>query len=87
MRLRPWGENGPLVMSFDNTEDYYQRQGRNWERYAWVKARPVSGDIDQGNHLIARLRPFVYRRYIDYSMFDGIREMKRNIEQEVKRND
>ncbi len=85
MKLRPYGENGPLVMSFDNMEDYYQYQGRDWERYAWVKAREVAGDRDAGRGLLELIRPFVYRRYIDYSMLDGIRQMKMKIERELKR--
>ena len=85
MKLRPYGENGPLVMSFDNMEHYYQTQGRDWERYAWIKARVVAGDPKAGERLLALLRPFVYRRYIDYSMLDGIRQMKWMLEREVKR--
>ncbi len=84
-RLRPDGENGPLVMSFDNMESYYQLQGREWERYAWIKARPVAGDLDAGRRLIRRLAPFVYRRYLDFSTFDSLRQMKRSISLEVKR--
>ncbi len=84
-RLRPDGENGPLVMSFDNMEQYYQTHGREWERYAWIKARPVAGDVDAGRSLIRRLRPFVYRRYLDYGMFEALRDMKRNIAMEVRR--
>lgn len=84
LRLRPYGENGPLVMSFDNMEDYYQNQGREWERYAWIKARIVAGDLPAGQRLLERMKPFIYRRYIDYNMFDSFREMKRKIERELK---
>ncbi|SPD71752.1 Glutamate-ammonia-ligase adenylyltransferase [uncultured Desulfobacterium sp.] len=84
MRLRPFGEGGPLVMSFDAMEAYYQDQGREWERYAWIKARSVAGDIDAGNRLIALLNPFVYRRYLDFGAFESMRDMKHKISLEVR---
>ncbi len=83
--LRPFGENGPLVMSFDNMEDYYTRQGREWERYAWIKARVVAGDVVAGSQLLLRLKPFVFRRYLDFGVFDALREMKMKISREVSR--
>ncbi|WP_445777596.1 bifunctional [glutamate--ammonia ligase]-adenylyl-L-tyrosine phosphorylase/[glutamate--ammonia-ligase] adenylyltransferase [Shewanella sp.] len=85
MRLRPYGESGPLVVSFSGLEDYYQEQGRDWERYAMVKARvlgPWSGYCDELHDL---LRPFVYRRYIDFSAIESLRKMKQLIAQEVRR--
>jgi glutamate-ammonia-ligase adenylyltransferase len=85
MRLRPDGENGPLVMSFENTEEYYQLHGREWERYAWIKARAVAGDTGAAENLLRRLNPFIYRRYLDYGAFDSLRDMKQNISIEVKR--
>lgn len=84
MRLRPFGESGPLVLSFSAMEDYYQEQGRDWERYAMLKAR-VIGDGDFHQQLSAMLRPFVYRRYIDFSVIDSLRKMKMMISQEVRR--
>ncbi len=84
MRLRPFG-SGPLAVSFDAMEDYYQMHGREWERYAMIKARVIAGDHVQGEKLLARLKPFVYRRYVDYSAFESIREMKAMIQKEVKR--
>lgn len=84
LRLRPDGESGPLVMSFDNMEDYYQHQGREWERYAWIKARIVAGDKDAGKQLLERLKPFVFRRYLDFGAFDSLRQMKEAIAAEVK---
>ena len=84
MRLRPFGESGPIVMSFDNMIDYYQRQGREWERYAWIKARVVAGDREAGRRLLDRLSPFVYRRYFDYGAFESLREMKQKISREVR---
>jgi [glutamine synthetase] adenylyltransferase / [glutamine synthetase]-adenylyl-L-tyrosine phosphorylase len=83
-RLRPYGENGPVVLSFDAMEEYYQSQGREWERYAMVKARPIAGGKN-GDLLLETLRPFVYRRYLDYGAFDSLREMKQLIEQETRK--
>jgi glutamate-ammonia-ligase adenylyltransferase len=85
MRLRPFGESGPLVMSAAAIETYYQLHGREWERYALIKARPVAGDLAAGERLLKALRPFVYRRYLDYGVFDSLREMKSRIEGEVAR--
>lgn len=85
MRLRPFGEAGPLAMSFGALETYYQNHGREWERYALIKARPVAGDLQRGEALLETLRPFVYRRYLDFNAFESLREMKQLIEQEVAR--
>jgi glutamate-ammonia-ligase adenylyltransferase len=85
MNLRPYGESGPLVMSFDAMEAYYQEQGREWERYAWIKARVVAGDKTAGERLIESLNPFVYRRYLDFGAFESLRNMKQKISLEVKR--
>jgi glutamate-ammonia-ligase adenylyltransferase len=87
LRLRPFGSAGRVALSFTAMEQYYQREGRDWERYAWIKARPVAGDIAAGKRLIATLRPFVYRRYLDYTAFAGLREMKALIDAEVARKD
>jgi len=84
-RLRPYGDGGPLVMTFDHMEDYYQFQGREWERYALIKADVVAGDQDAGQKLLRRLRPFVYRRYLDFGVFESLREMKQKITAEVRR--
>jgi glutamate-ammonia-ligase adenylyltransferase len=85
MRLRPHGDSGPLVMNFDAMETYYQSQGRDWERYALIKARPVAGDVEQGRKLLAELRPFIYRRYLDYGTFEALRDMKTMINREVQK--
>ncbi len=85
MRLRPFGDSSPLVSSFETLENYYQTHGREWERYAMVKARVVAGEKEAGETLMALLRPFVYRRYLDYGAFSSLREMKRLIESEVRR--
>jgi glutamate-ammonia-ligase adenylyltransferase len=87
LRLRPFGEVGPVVVSFAAMEQYYQREGRDWERYAWIKARPVAGDLAAGRRLLDLLRPFVYRRYFDYTALAGLREMKGLIDAEVARRD
>ena len=83
-RLRPFGTSGPLVMSFTGMVDYYQTQGREWERYALIKARPIAGDIKAGNKLLQALNPFVYRRYLDYGSFESFRDMKKRISLQVK---
>ena len=87
LRLRPFGSSGRLALSFSAMEQYYQREGRDWERYAWIKARPVAGDVAAGERLAATLRPFVYRRYLDYNALDGLREMKAMIDAEVGRRE
>lgn len=85
MRLRPFGSAGPLAISFDAMEGYYQEHGREWERYAMIKARVMAGDKEAGDELMNILRPFVYRKYIDFSAFDSLREMKDMISREVRR--
>ncbi|QXI29014.1 bifunctional [glutamate--ammonia ligase]-adenylyl-L-tyrosine phosphorylase/[glutamate--ammonia-ligase] adenylyltransferase [Pseudomonas vanderleydeniana] len=85
MRLRPYGSAGALVLSFNALEQYYQDQGRDWERYAMIKARVVAGDQAAGAHLLDMLRPFVYRRYLDFSAIEALRTMKQLIQQEVRR--
>jgi glutamate-ammonia-ligase adenylyltransferase len=85
MRLRPFGESGALVSSFDAMEEYYQTQGREWERYAMIKARAITGSAEAQQQLSEMLRPFVYRRYLDYGMFDSLREMKSMIAGQLHR--
>ncbi len=85
MRLRPYGDSGPLVASFDMLENYLVTQGREWERYAWIKGRVLTGD--QGNELMALVRPFVFRRHLDYSAFASMRELHGQIRSEVTRRD
>ncbi|MCG5501650.1 bifunctional [glutamate--ammonia ligase]-adenylyl-L-tyrosine phosphorylase/[glutamate--ammonia-ligase] adenylyltransferase [Ectothiorhodospira lacustris] len=85
MRLRPFGDTGPLVMSFDALEDYYESHGREWERYALIKARAVAGDRDSAQQLYALLRPFIYRRYLDFGAFGSLRDMKALINREAAR--
>ncbi len=85
LRLRPFGNAGRVALSFAGMDQYFQREGRDWERYAWLKARAVAGDIDAGEAWLATLRPFVYRRYLDFTALDGLREMKAAINAEVAR--
>ncbi|HIF9189843.1 TPA: bifunctional [glutamate--ammonia ligase]-adenylyl-L-tyrosine phosphorylase/[glutamate--ammonia-ligase] adenylyltransferase [Photobacterium damselae] len=86
MRLRPFGESGPLVMSYAALEDYYQEQGRDWERYAMIKARVMGKErFEQYQTLRQMLRPFVFRRYIDFSAVQSLRRMKAMIGSEVRR--
>ena len=85
MRLRPFGDSGPLVMSFNAFEEYYQNQGRDWERYAMVKARALGGNAETRIELEKMLRPFIYRRYVDFSAIDALRNMKAMIKAEVRR--
>lgn len=76
MRLRPFGGSGPLALDFAGVEDYYASQGRDWERYALMKARPCAGDIEAGHALLADLSSFVFRRYLDFGAIEALREMK-----------
>lgn len=87
LRLRPYGNAGRVAWSFTAMEQYFQREGRDWERYAWQKARPVAGDIAAGERFLETLRPFVYRRYLDYGALDGLRAMKAAISAEVARKE
>ena len=84
-RLRPFGDSGPLVMNFNALEEYYQNHGRDWERYALIKARAIAGDKAAGEQILELLRPFIYRRYLDYGAFDALRSMKALIAKEVER--
>lgn len=83
VRLRPFGDAGPLVLHFDALETYYQSQGRPWERYAMIKARPLTGDPEDVAELMGILRPFVFRRYIDFGAIEAIRELKVKIAAEL----
>ena len=85
MRLRPYGQSGSLVLNFNSIEHYYEEQGRDWERYALIKARVIAGDPLAGEQLLASLRPFIYRRYVDFGAFSALREMKGMIIREVQR--
>jgi len=86
MRLRPFGDSGPLVMHFAALEDYYQDQGRHWERFAMVKARVINDDNSQDvKWLKSILHPFTFRRYLDFTTLDALRNMKKLIATEIRR--
>ncbi len=87
MALRPNGASGPLVASLNMVEEYLIVQGREWERYAWVKARAVTGEAGDIAALDAIVRPFVFRRYLDFGVIDAIRTMHAQIRAEVNRQE
>jgi len=93
MRLRPYGESGPLVTSFAALEEYLIAQGREWERYAWIKARVItSGEDPQAPdphiaELAKLVQPFIYRKYLDFGAIDSMRKLHAQIRQEVQRRD
>lgn len=87
MRLRPDGDSGPLVGSFAALEEYYQVQGREWERYAWIKGRAIAGKPQDIKLLQDLLRPFVFRKYLDFGAFASMRDLKAQIKREVARRD
>ena len=87
MRLRPFGDSGPLTVSGAFLNDYLQTHGRDWERYAWVKARAITGTEAYQSIHAESVRPFVYRRYLDFGVFEALREMKALIQKEVARRD
>lgn len=83
--LRPFGSAGPAAISFAAMEEYYQTHGREWERYALIKARPIAGDVAAGETLLKTLRPFVYRRYLDFNAVGHLRELKQKIDADAQR--
>ncbi len=85
MRLRPHGDSGPLVCSFDMLENYFITQGREWERYAWIKARVLNGERFRELEQIAR--PFVFRKYLDFGAINAMRDLQAEIRREVTRRD
>jgi glutamate-ammonia-ligase adenylyltransferase len=86
-RLRPFGASGPLVVSVSSFESYLVQHGRDWERYAYVKARLITGREYERDVFDLILTPFVYRRYLDYGVFEALRQMKTLIAKEVARKD
>ena len=85
MRLRPYGDSGALVSSFDALESYFVAQGREWERYAWIKARPVTGSKHE--ELAAIVRPFVFRKYLDYATLAAMRRLHAEVRRDVARRE
>ncbi len=86
-RLRPFGDSGSLVASFASFENYLQQHGRDWERYAYVKARALTSSDEYAALYRDAVRPFVFRRYLDFSVFESLREMKELIAREVARRE
>jgi [glutamine synthetase] adenylyltransferase / [glutamine synthetase]-adenylyl-L-tyrosine phosphorylase len=87
MRLRPDGQRGPMVMNLPAMLTYYDVRGRTWERQAYIKARPVAGDLELGQQFLAQLSPWIYRRYLSRADISGIKALKRRIEQKVNGDD
>ena len=87
MRLRPFGDSGALACGFSSFEDYLLQHGRDWERYAWIKARPLTAPEEYAELYESAIRPFVYRRYLDFGVFESLREMKQLIEKQIARKD
>ena len=86
LRLRPWGSAGPISISRERFEAYYEQHGRPWERMALLRARPISGDLELGRQALADIRPFIYRRYLDFGALASLRSLKALIRQEVAKN-
>ena len=76
MRLRAYGSSGPLAMHFSAMERYLETEGRDWERYAYIKARAIAGDVDAGEQFLESIQPFVFRRYLDYGSIESMRDIK-----------
>jgi glutamate-ammonia-ligase adenylyltransferase len=85
MRLRPYGDSGPLASSYEALEAYFVAQGREWERYAWIKARPITGS--RHDELAAIVRSFVYRKYLDYPTLAAMRRLHAEVRRDVARRD
>ncbi|WP_036575406.1 bifunctional [glutamate--ammonia ligase]-adenylyl-L-tyrosine phosphorylase/[glutamate--ammonia-ligase] adenylyltransferase [Nitrosospira briensis] len=88
MRLRPYGESGPLVMSFAMLEEYFISQGREWERYAWIKGRAIAGPRAERAVIIEQIaQPFVFRKYLDFGAYESMRDLHAQIRREVTRHE
>ena len=85
MMLRPYGRSGPLACNFDALENYLITQGREWERYAWLKARPLTGPGVPA--LEAIVRPFVFRKYLDYATLAAMRALHAEVRRDVARRE
>jgi len=85
MRLRPFGDSGPLACSFDSLETYLIAHGREWERYAWLKARPLTGSHHA--ELMKIVQPFVFRKYLDYATLGAMRRLHAEVRREVARRE
>jgi [glutamine synthetase] adenylyltransferase / [glutamine synthetase]-adenylyl-L-tyrosine phosphorylase len=90
MRLRPHGENSPLAISFDMLDEYFKTQGREWERHAWIKGRVVAGlsDTEDESRLMEQIvRPFVFRKYLDFDAYESMRRLHMQLRKEVERRE
>jgi [glutamine synthetase] adenylyltransferase / [glutamine synthetase]-adenylyl-L-tyrosine phosphorylase len=87
MRLRPYGDSGPLACNLGFLENYFITQGREWERYAWIKARALSGKAQFVRELEATVRPFVFRKYLDYGTLDAMRRLHAEVRRDVERRE
>lgn len=90
MRLRPHGENSPLAISFPMLEEYFIKQGREWERYAWIKGRVIAGQNDTEAESILTekiVRPFVFRKYLDFGAYESMRSLHAQLRKEVERRE
>lgn len=87
LRLRPEGQKGSLALPLSSYETYYESWGRAWERVMLLRARPVAGDLSLGNEFLEMIKPFVYRKYLDYSAIDEIRQVKTRIDSTFKKSD
>ena len=83
-RLRPFGNSGTLIPSLSAIDQYFQTHGRDWERYAWIKARSIAGYVQLGEHFLNEITPFIYRRYLDYGAMQSLREMKALVDQKAR---
>ena len=88
MRLRPYGESGPLAMSFAMLEEYFVTQGREWERYAWIKSRVITGQCKEATGLLEQItQPFIFRKYLDFGAYESMRDLHSQIRLEVGRRE
>jgi len=88
MRLRPYGDSGPLAMSFAMLEKYFITQGREWERYAWIKGRLITGSRVEESRLMQQIaRPFIFRKYLDFGVYESMRDLHAQIRKEVSRRE
>jgi glutamate-ammonia-ligase adenylyltransferase len=87
MRLRPYGDSGALICGFESLEAYFVAQGREWERYAWIKARAISGRESHRKELEDIVRPFVYRKYLDYATLEAMRRLHAEVRRDVARRE
>lgn len=88
MRLRPYGESSPLAISFSMLEEYFLTQGREWERYAWIKSRVIAGSNDNESTLMEQIaRPFVFREYLDFGAYESMRRLHAQLRKEVERRE